>query len=122
MRLKKSTTTMSGVCQMATVLSQGEKQPGRKFGPRPALPGHQRTLEPLSTAQREHNYRDQTGRRERPAPVFRLLPGWAKTYAVLQGLTPRQRRRSWHKELSAARRVADRSLASKDEALEEMAA
>jgi hypothetical protein len=115
-RIKKSQTVMTHRAQLARLLSAGEKQPGRRYGPRPALVGHQRTLEPLTNDRREANYRAQTGRIRRQPTRQDDVSGAPQAYARLMGLTPRQRRRSWHKELSAARVLEERELARRVDA------
>lgn len=102
--------------------TQHEKQPGRRFGPAPkGIPAVESPG--MGTERREDNYRAQTGRT--PVPVARGYLGMAtpQSYAYLRGLTPRQRRRSWKKELSNARRIGDRELGRKvDAALAEQEA
>lgn len=89
---------------IAYLMTGTAKQSGRKYGPRPLATRAQRTLEPLTNDAREAAYRRQSGRRVRPADPRAHL-GAPQEYARMAGLTPRQRRRSWHKELTAARRV-----------------
>lgn len=72
------------------------KQPGRRYGPPPAArPAGQAAV--TTPAAREAAYRHQTGRRLTLVPSGYLNLTTPQAYARLNGLTPRQRRRSWHK-------------------------
>ena len=121
---RKAQTVMTHKVQLATLLTKtGGKQPGRRFGPPVTNSWPMPGVAPTGTDRREAIYRAQTGRIRRPMTSRMDAATSPKAYALLMGLTPKQRRRAWHKELTAARILGDRELARKaDAALMEVAA
>lgn len=90
---------------------QIQPQSGRRYGPR-RITGPDRQPAPVTTEAREAAYRRQTGRRARPLLLQGTPECWGTgphTYALAHGLTPRQRRRVWHKSLGAALAAASRA-------------
>lgn len=87
---------------------RGAKQPGRTYGPAPAVSVTRLDrIEPLDQQAREDRYRRQTGRinrceAEQEAGLDYFI---ASERAALLGLTPKQRRRSEHKANRAEARL-----------------